>query len=177
MKIYVLMALMSFSLFAQEEESEALRSMRLSCEKQKVGLGCFNYANMLIRIEKNDMADKYFEIGCKLDHSPSCKKEKWVIPEVVIKKIVPTPDKIKQLENDSSQGVTSAFDIKAPAGYTGSSTAQSSNDTQTANNEPAAFVSATPTFNPPPTNNPDPAMVEPQPESAQPGFVDPMNPI
>ncbi len=54
--------------------------MRLSCEKQKVGLGCFNYANMLFRLEKSDEADKYFEMGCKLEHSPSCSKEKWDLP-------------------------------------------------------------------------------------------------
>jgi hypothetical protein len=80
MKHYTLFLFLSFPLLAQVEESEALKAMRLSCEKQKVGLGCFNYANMLLRIEKIDEADKYFQRGCKLDHSPSCSKEKWDLP-------------------------------------------------------------------------------------------------
>ena len=80
MKLYALFLFLSFPLLAQNEESEALKAMRLSCEKQKVGLGCFNYANMLLRIEKSDEADKYFEMGCKLNHSPSCSKDKWDIP-------------------------------------------------------------------------------------------------
>jgi hypothetical protein len=84
MKILVLIALMTFNLFAQEEESEALSAMRISCEKQKVGLGCFNYANMLIRADKKELADKFFELGCKYNHSSSCKKEKWDLPDVVI---------------------------------------------------------------------------------------------
>ena len=80
MKLYALFLFLSFPLLAQNEESEALKAMRLSCEKQKVGLGCFNYANMLLRIEKSDEADKYFEMGCKLNHSPSCSKDKWDLP-------------------------------------------------------------------------------------------------
>jgi len=80
MKLYALFLFLSFPLFAQNEESEALKAMRLSCEKQKVGLGCFNYANMLLRIEKSDEADKYFEMGCKLNHSLSCSKDKWDLP-------------------------------------------------------------------------------------------------
>jgi hypothetical protein len=80
MKHFALFLFLSFPLFAQDEESEALKAMRLSCEKQKVGLGCFNYANMLLRLDKSDEADKYFEMGCKLEHSPSCSKEKWDLP-------------------------------------------------------------------------------------------------
>lgn len=81
MKILGLFLVLSLAAFAQEEEeSEALKAMRLSCEKQKVALGCYNYANMLLRIEKSDQADKYFEMGCKLSHSPSCQKEKWDLP-------------------------------------------------------------------------------------------------
>ena len=64
----------------QDQESEVLRAMRLSCEKQKVALGCFNYANMLIRLDRADQADAFFDLGCKLDHSPSCQKEKWTLP-------------------------------------------------------------------------------------------------
>ena len=80
MKLYALFLFLSFPLLAQNEESEALKAMRLSCEKQKVALGCFNYANMLLRIEKSDEADKYFEMGCKLNYSPSCSKDKWDMP-------------------------------------------------------------------------------------------------
>jgi hypothetical protein len=72
---------LSFTTLAQVEESEALRAMRLSCEKQKVGLGCFHYANMLSRSGKEEDVDKYYEMGCKLEHSPSCKKDKWDLPE------------------------------------------------------------------------------------------------
>jgi|GEM_PF-5655028 len=87
MKLVVILCLFSMSLFAQEEESEALRAMRLSCEKQRVALGCFNYANMLARLEKNEEADKAFELGCKLGDSPSCKKEKWDLPAPVAAKL------------------------------------------------------------------------------------------
>jgi len=89
MKLVVILCLFSLSLFAQDEESEALRAMRLSCEKQKVALGCFNYANMLARLEKNEEADKAFEMGCKLGDSPSCKKEKWDLPAPVAAKVTP----------------------------------------------------------------------------------------
>lgn len=89
MKLVVILCLFSLSLFAQDEESEALRAMRLSCEKQRVALGCFNYANMLARLEKNEEADKAFELGCKLGDSPSCKKEKWDLPAPVAAKVTP----------------------------------------------------------------------------------------
>ena len=125
MKIFVLIALISFNLFAQEEESEALRAMRISCEKHKVGLGCFNYANMLIRTDKNELANKFFELGCKLDHSPSCKKEKWVIPDVVITKKAPVEK--QSAESNSDSEVTSAFDIKDPTPYKNNTTISTSN--------------------------------------------------
>ena len=80
MKLYALFLFLSLPLFAQNEESEALKAMRLSCEKQKVGLGCFNFANMLLRVDRSDEADKYFEMGCKLNYSPSCSKDKWDLP-------------------------------------------------------------------------------------------------
>lgn len=82
MKILVLLIVLSFNLFAQdEEESEYLRALRLSCDKQKVALGCFNYANALMRNGNEEAAEKYFALGCKQEHSPSCKKEKWDLPE------------------------------------------------------------------------------------------------
>jgi hypothetical protein len=74
--------LLTFSAYALEEpESEAMRALRLSCEKHKVGLGCFNYANMLNRKGKGE-PDRYFDLGCKYQHSASCNKEKWPEPEV-----------------------------------------------------------------------------------------------
>ena len=82
MKTFFLLFILSFSAFsADEEESEALRALRLACEKQRVGLGCFNYANLLIRNNKPESSDKYFEKGCALNHTPSCQKEKWDLPE------------------------------------------------------------------------------------------------
>jgi hypothetical protein len=158
MKIFALLILISFSLFAQDEESEALRTMRISCEKQKIGLACFNYANMLIRAKKDDSVDTYFEMGCKLDHSPSCKKEKWVIPDVIITR---TPK--KESDNSSSTPeVFSAFDLKSPAG----SPVSVSPAQQDSNNSPPSFQSSSnsqrypnppnnnsPSFSPPPDNN------------------------
>jgi TPR repeat protein len=68
---------------AQEEETEALSAMRLGCMKSGVALGCYNYANMLVRSDKVDEADKYYERGCKLKHEGSCQKQKWDIPDRV----------------------------------------------------------------------------------------------
>ena len=164
MKIFALLALISFSLFAQDEESEALRTMRISCEKQKIGLACFNYANMLIRAKKDDSVDTYFEMGCKLDHSPSCKKEKWVIPDVAIVRTAK-----KESEDSSSDSETfSAFDIKGTVGspisssaaqqnnYNSPSNSQSDDNVQS-NYPPAASNSAPDTFtNSEPTSPPQP---------------------
>lgn len=59
------------------EETEGMRSMRLGCEKQKLGLGCHNYANFLIKNDRETEADAYFEKGCKLAHQESCEKKRW----------------------------------------------------------------------------------------------------
>jgi hypothetical protein len=81
MKLLALLFVLSFSVLAQEEEeSEYLRALRISCDKQKVALGCFNYANALMRNGNEEAAEKYFALGCKQEHSPSCKKEKWDLP-------------------------------------------------------------------------------------------------
>jgi hypothetical protein len=105
MKLIVILCLFSLSLLAQDEESEALKAMRLSCEKQKVALGCFNHANMLARLDKNEEADKAFELGCKLGDSPSCKKEKWDLPSPVTAKL-PTESPIETEETVSSADET-----------------------------------------------------------------------
>ncbi len=76
MKNVLFILLMSLKVFAQDEESEALRALRLSCQ-QNVGLGCYNYANMLLKRDQTDNANKYFEMGCKLEHAESCSKKSW----------------------------------------------------------------------------------------------------
>ena len=110
MKMILLFFFISLgSLFAQiqDQESEVLRAMRLSCEKQKVALGCFNYANMLIRLDRADQADAFFDLGCKLDHSPSCQKEKWTLPapekkadQVSAKETATAPEPAPEPETD-----------------------------------------------------------------------------
>jgi hypothetical protein len=89
MKMMLLLMLLSHNSFAQNEESEYFRALRLSCEKQKVALGCFNYANTLMRAGNEDLANKYFDLGCKQNHTPSCSKEKWDTP--INKLAVDTP--------------------------------------------------------------------------------------
>lgn len=83
MKILLLIILFIPGAYAQEEETEALSAMRLGCMKHGVALGCYNYANMLVRSEKSDEAEKYFERGCKLKHEGSCQRQKWDIPDRV----------------------------------------------------------------------------------------------
>lgn len=121
MKLFMIFCLISLSAFAvEEEESEALRALRISCEKQKVGLGCFNYANMLVRIEKSDDAEKYYEMGCKLSHEPSCAKEKWdlperkAIPEIVELPASPAPESVES-EQDSEDGSQPTAAISLPS--------------------------------------------------------------
>jgi hypothetical protein len=79
--------LLLFMLFAvpavAQQETEALSAMRLGCNKHSVALGCYNYANMLVREEQPEEAEKYFERGCKLKHEGSCEKQKWDIPDRV----------------------------------------------------------------------------------------------
>lgn len=76
MQFIIVLLLFSLNVFAQEEESEALKALRLSCQ-QNVGLGCYNYANMLLKRDQQENANKYFEMGCKLEHSDSCVKKSW----------------------------------------------------------------------------------------------------
>lgn len=76
MPLILLLTLFSAFSFASEE-TEALRAVRLGCDKQKVALGCYNYANFLLKSGDSSAADSYFEKGCGLGHEPSCKKEEW----------------------------------------------------------------------------------------------------
>jgi hypothetical protein len=64
--------------------------MRLGCEKQKLGLGCTNYANFLIKNGRASEADAYFEKGCKLGNQDGCDKKTWPVKEV----IAPEPEAI-----------------------------------------------------------------------------------
>lgn len=76
MPLIFLLCLFSALSFASEE-TEALRAVRLGCDKQKVALGCYNYANFLLKSGDSTAADSYFEKGCGLGHQPSCQKEAW----------------------------------------------------------------------------------------------------
>jgi len=88
----ILLLILSLPVWGVEEpESEAMRALRLSCEKHRVGLGCFNYANMLNRKGTGE-PDKYFDLGCKYQHSPSCSKEKWPEPESKTPALEPAPE-------------------------------------------------------------------------------------
>lgn len=78
MKILLIMLVMfSSNLRAEvEEESEALRALRLSCVKHKVALGCYNYANLLLS-QKKENSESMFKLGCELGHQDSCSKKTW----------------------------------------------------------------------------------------------------
>lgn len=69
------------------EDTENMRAMRLGCEKQKLGLGCTNYANMLIKSQRESEAEFYFEKACKLGHQDGCDKKKWPVKEVTSEQI------------------------------------------------------------------------------------------
>lgn len=79
--LIVLCVTLSSVSYGQQQETEFVKALRLSCDKHKLALGCYNYANSLQRSGNELDADKYFEISCKLGHSPSCQKEKWDLPE------------------------------------------------------------------------------------------------
>lgn len=81
MPLILLLAIVSTFSFASEE-TEALRAVRLGCDKQKVALGCYHYANFLLKAGDSSAADSYFEKGCGLGHEPSCKKEAWESKEL-----------------------------------------------------------------------------------------------
>lgn len=82
MKILLLIPFLIGHVAAQSvEETEFQKALRLSCNKHKIGLSCFNYANNLAREDKADEAQKYFELGCQLKHEASCQQERWDIPE------------------------------------------------------------------------------------------------
>jgi hypothetical protein len=75
MKYFLIIFLVSTSIFASE--SELVSTMKIGCEKQKSAIGCYNYANFLIKQGDNNLADKYFDKGCKLGNKSSCRKEVW----------------------------------------------------------------------------------------------------
>ena len=90
MKMFFLLLLfISTASVVAVEETEGMRAMRLGCEKQKLGLGCTNYANFLIKNGRESEADAYFEKGCKLGHQDGCDKKRWPVKEVIV--IEPEP--------------------------------------------------------------------------------------
>lgn len=102
---------------AQEEESEALSAMRLGCMKHGVALGCYNYANMLVRSEKETEAEKYFERGCKLKHEGSCQKQKWDIPDRVktaTTEVTPSPAPASVVEEEEVEPVSLDMGLDTP---------------------------------------------------------------
>jgi hypothetical protein len=72
-----------FSSLLFGSESEMMRSMKLGCEKQKMAVGCYHYANLLIKNGNESLANKYFEKGCKLGNSSACSKERWKVAPIV----------------------------------------------------------------------------------------------
>ena len=80
--LLILVALVTSSVVATEE-TEGMRAMRLGCEKQKLGLGCTNYANFLIKNGRESEADAYFDKGCKLGNQDGCEKKRWAVKEVI----------------------------------------------------------------------------------------------
>jgi TPR repeat protein len=112
MKIFILLLSLSLSVFAQKEESEALRALRLSCQ-QKIGLGCYNYANMLLKRNQQEDADKYFEMGCKLEHSDSCIKKSW--SEISTTKIENNLDPVAETQVTAEESTSLEASSHAPA--------------------------------------------------------------
>lgn len=72
---YVILILLSVPIYAQE--SEALHAMKLGCEKGKSAIGCYHYANLLIRHQKESEASEVFKKACQMGHKPACDEEKW----------------------------------------------------------------------------------------------------
>ncbi len=72
MKLLILLNLIVFSSFA---ESEAFRHLKISCEKRNIKLACYNLARLYSRKNKLEMSDRFYKMGCKLGHKPSCNKE------------------------------------------------------------------------------------------------------
>ena len=69
----LILMLLTFALpHSSQGESELLRNMRLGCDHSKIGRACFNYANLVERKEKDEIATKYFKIGCRYGHKESC---------------------------------------------------------------------------------------------------------
>ena len=72
---YLILLLLSVPIYAQE--SEALHAMKLGCEKGKSAIGCYHYANLLIRNQKESEASEIFKKSCQLGYKPACDEEKW----------------------------------------------------------------------------------------------------
>ncbi len=59
------------------EETEGMKASRLGCNIQKLAKGCHNYANFLLKLNENNLANEYFEKGCKYSDESPCQKERW----------------------------------------------------------------------------------------------------
>jgi hypothetical protein len=88
--------------------------MKLGCEKQKMAIGCYHYANLLIKNGHESLANKFFEKGCKLGNRSACSKERWKVApiqsptEVVTKK---TEFKEKDVEMVKTETMIKASDV------------------------------------------------------------------
>jgi hypothetical protein len=109
--IYLLICFCTFSYAV--EESEALRISRVSCDKEKNPMSCYNYANFLHRAGDSSASDTYFEKGCKLDHKPSCDKELWEIKSVSTKtKVTEFVEDEKAMVKTETQIKDDSFEVK-----------------------------------------------------------------
>ena len=110
-----------FSSLLFGSESELMRSMKLGCEKQKLAIGCYHYANLLIKNGNESLANKFFEKGCKLGNSSACSKERWKFApiqppaEVVTKK---TEFKEKDVEMVKTETVMKTPDLEVKLSMT-----------------------------------------------------------
>lgn len=61
--------------------SEAMKLMLVSCEKNGEPKACYNLANMFVKSGEKDKAEKYFELACKREFEPACKRKLWDPPK------------------------------------------------------------------------------------------------
>lgn len=70
------------------KESEALRMMRYACENNGSSKACFNYANLLLRRNQKEKAQRFFKRGCELGSKRSCARTPVDSLEVLTKKVI-----------------------------------------------------------------------------------------
>jgi hypothetical protein len=99
----ILISLYAFLATAKPEESEAIRAVRLGCEKQRLGRGCVNYANFLLKNGDEKKAKVYFQKGCKLKVQDGCDQKRW---ETKPKKVATTEIKTEAFSENGKEMVT-----------------------------------------------------------------------